>query len=135
MPYAMREKVDQELDRLVEEGVLEPVEHAEWAAPIVLVWKPDKKSVRICGDFKQTASKLDRYPIPKVEDLFAMLKGGKVFSKLDLRQAYQQMKLDEKSKQVVNTLFRYTRLPFGIASAPGIFQRVMESIVKDIPGW
>ena len=134
MPYAMREKVDQELDRLVEEGVLEPVEHAEWAAPIVSVWKPDKKSVRICGDFKQTASKLDRYPIPKVEDLFAMLKGGKVFSKLDLRQAYQQMKLDEKSKQVVNTLFRYTRLPFGIASAPRIFQRVMESIVKDIPG-
>ncbi len=142
VPYAMREKVDQELDRLVEEGVLEPVEHAEWAAPIVSVWKPDKKSVRICGDFKQTvnqASKLDRYPIPKVEDLFAMLKGGKLFSKLDLRQAYQQMKLDEKSKQfvVVNTLrglFRYTRLPFGIASAPGIFQRVMESIVKDIPG-
>ncbi len=104
------------------------------------VWKPDKKSVRICGDFKQNrASKLDRYPIPKVEDLFAMLKGGKLFSKLDLRQAYQQMKLDEKSKQfvVVNTLqglFRYTLLPFGIASALGIFQRVMESIVRDIPG-
>ena len=51
MPDAMREKVDQELDQLVEEGVLEPVEHAEWAAPIVAVWKPDKKSVRNCGDF------------------------------------------------------------------------------------
>ena len=142
VPYAMRTKVDEELDRLVNEGIVEPVEHAEWAAPIVSVWKPDKKSVRICGDFKQTvnrASKLDKYPIPKVEDLFAMLRGGKVFSKLDMRQAYQQLKLDERSKQyvVINTqrgLFRYTQLPFGIASAPGIFQRVMESVVRDVPG-
>ena len=53
------------LDRLVAEGTLEPVEHSEWTAPIAAVLKPDKQSVRICGDFKQTVSKvtkLDRYP-------------------------------------------------------------------------
>ena len=64
---------------------------------------------------------------------------GKHFSKLDLRQAYQQIELEEDSKRyvVINTqrgLFRYTRLPFGIASAPGIFQRVIESILQGIDG-
>ena len=74
----MRIKVEEELVRLVQEGVLEPVQFAEWAAPIVPVVKPDK-SVRVCGDFKLTvnkASQLDRYPIPKAEDLFATLAGG-----------------------------------------------------------
>ena len=80
------------------------------------------------------ASNLDNYPIPKVEDLFATLNKGKLFMKLDLSQAYQQVLLDDESKQyvVINThkgLFRYTRLPFGISSAPGIFQRVMESLL------
>ena len=84
-------------------------------------------------------SKLDRYPIPKVEDLFATLTCGQTFSKLDLSQAYQQLPLDDLSKQyvVINThrgLFRYTRLPYGISSAPGIFQRVMESILQGIAG-
>lgn len=79
VPYAMRKKVDEELGRLVTEGVLVPVEFSEWAAPIVVVLKSDQKRVRLCGDFKMTinpVSKLDRYPIPKVEDLFASLKGG-----------------------------------------------------------
>ena len=130
VPYALRDKVDQELKRLQEEGTLEPVDIAEWAAPIVAVLKRDKASVRICGDFRLTVnpvSKLDKYPIPKVEDLFARLRKGKYFTKLDLSQAYQQLPLDEESKKfvVINThkgLFRYTRLPFGISSAPGIFQ-------------
>ena len=106
------------------------------------VLKKDASSIRICGDFKQTenpVSKLDRYPIPKVEDLFTTLTCGQTFSKLDLSQAYQQLPLDDLSKQyvVINThrgLFRYTRLPYGISSAPGIFQRVMESVLQGIAG-
>ena len=140
VPYFLREKVEKELNRLVAEGTLEPVEVADWAAPIVPILKPDKVNVRICGDFKQTVnpvSKLDNYPIPKVEDLFSTLAGGKIFSKIDLSQAYQQLPLEEESKKyvVINThkgLFRYTRLPFGISSAPGIFQRVMENILQGI---
>ena len=53
----------------------------------------DGKTLRICGDFKVTvnkASKLDRYPIPKIEDLFATLAHGKTFTKLEMSQAYQQ---------------------------------------------
>jgi transposase InsO family protein len=106
----------------------------------VAVLKRDKTSVRICGDFSVTinpVSKLDRYPIPKVEDLFSRLSGGKYFTKLDLSDAYQQVPLEEESKKyvVVNTrrgLFRYTRLPFGVSSAPGIFQRVIEGLLQGI---
>ena len=141
IPYFFRKKVEKELDRLVDEGTLEPVEHSEWAAPIVAVLKQDKQSVRICGDFKQTVNpvaKLDRYPIPRVEDLFAKLSEGKSFTKLDLSQAYLQLPLDEESKKlvVVNThkgLFRFTRLPYGVSSAPGIFQRLMENMLQGIP--
>ena len=134
--------VEQELERLQQQGALEPVDIAEWAASIVVVAKKDHKSVRICGDFSVTVnpvSKLDRYPIPKVEDLFARLRKGKLFSKLDMSQAYQQLTLDLDSRKyvVINThrgLFRYTRLPFGIASAPGIFQCVMECVLQGISG-
>jgi len=71
VPYALRGKVEEELERLVREGTLEPIQVADWAAPIVPVLKGDKSSVRICGDFRQTinpVSKLDSYPIPKVGD-------------------------------------------------------------------
>ena len=133
--------MEEELEKLVSQGVIEPVTFSDWAAPIVPVLKADKKSVRICGDFSTTvnkASRLDNYPIPKVEDLFAKLRGGVIFTKLDMSQAYQQLSLDEESKKyvVVNThkgLFRFNRLPFGVSSAPGIFQRAMESLLQDIP--
>ena len=142
VPYALRDKVDQELQHLQNEGILEPVETAEWAAPIVAVLKRDKSAIRICGDFSVTVnpvSKLDRYPIPKSEDLFAKLAKGKQFSKLDLSHAYQQIPLEVESRKyvVINThrgLFQYTRLPFGISSATGIFQRVMESLLQGIDG-
>ena len=82
----------------MKEGTLEPVEFSEWASPIVAVLKQDKQNVRICGDFKQTinpVAKLDRYPIPLIEDLFAKLSGDKSFTKLDLSQAYLQVPFEE----------------------------------------
>lgn len=84
-------------------------------------------------------SKLGKYPIPKIEDLFVQLQGGRSFTKLDMSQAYQQIVLNEVSCKyvVVNTqrgLFQYNRLPFGVSSAPAIFQRVMESLLRGIPG-
>ena len=64
--------------------------------------------------------------------------GGKVFTKLDLTAAYQQMLLDESSSNLVtiNTtkgLFRYIRLPFGVASAPAVFQKTMETTLQGMP--
>ena len=140
IPFAIRQKVDEEIGRLEEMGVVKKVQHAEWAAPIVVVPKPDG-SIRLCGDFKVTINpqlNVDQYPLPNPEDIFATLEGGVVFSKLDLSQAYLQLRLHEESKKFVtiNTpkgLYQFQRLPFGIASAPAIFQRVMDEVLADLP--
>ena len=142
IPYAIRESVEEELDQMVKEGTLTPVEYSEWAAPIVAVWKSDHQSVRICGDFRMTVnpvSKLNHYPLPRIVDLLATLAEGKIFTKLDLTRAYQQLKLSPQAQKsvVINThkgLYGYTRLPFGISSAPGIFQKTMETLLRGIPG-
>lgn len=99
-------------------------------------------SIRLCGDYHVTinqASKVDTYPLPRVEDLFTAMSDGKVFSKLDMSQAYLQLPLDDKSKELVtiNThkgLFKYNRLPFGVSSAPAVFQRCMESLFQGCKG-
>ena len=141
VPFALRKKVDEELERLQTLGVIYPVQFSDWAAPIVPVLKGDGR-VRICGDYKVTinsAAKQDKYPLPRIDELFASLAGGKSFSKLDLSHAYLQVQLDEPSQKhvTINTqkgLFRYSRLPFGVSSAPSIFQRVMENHLQGIPG-
>lgn len=138
--FAMNQKVEAELDRLLATEVIEPVKYSSWAAPVVPVMKQDG-SIRLCGDFKLTLNKAARpdiYPLPHIDELFATLGGGKTFSKLDLSNAYQQLLFAEDSKvyTTINThkgLFRFTRLPFGASAAPAIFQRVMETLLKGIP--
>ena len=69
------------------------MDHTDWAAPIVVVPKADK-TVRICGDFKVTINpnvEIEHYPLANVQDLFATLAGGTLFTKLDLSHAYQQL--------------------------------------------
>ena len=117
-----------------------PIQFSDWVAPIVPIVKEDGR-IRICGDYQVTInhlSKLDAYPIPKANDLFAALASGKSFSKLDLSHAYLQLVLDEESRKftTINTqkgLFQYKRLPFGVSSAPAIFQRTMDSLLQGIP--
>ena len=135
MPYALRDRVGLELDRLEQDGILTKVSHSDWATPVVPIPKKDG-SVHICGDFKVTVNpqlKVDQYPLPRIDDIFASLGGGKHFSKIDLRSAYLQMEMDDESKTLLtlNThkgLYRLNRLAFGIASAPAIWQRVMDQL-------
>ena len=82
---------------------------------------------------------VDQYPLPTAEDIFATLAGGQHFSKLDLSHAYNQLELDDRSKDLltINThkgLYRPNRLHYGISSAPAIFQRTMDQIVAGLPG-
>ena len=140
VPYALKEKIDNELDRLVREGNYKPVEYSKWAAPIVPVTKDDGTK-RICGDYKQTinlASPCDNYPIPNTQDLFATMEGGEKYTKLDLSHAYQQLELDDATQEylTVNTqrgLYRPMRLQYGLHSATGIFQREMDNWLQHIP--
>jgi len=140
VPYALREKVKAEILKLEADGILKRVDHSDWGAPIVVVPKANG-SIRICGDYKVTVNPyliVDQYPLPLPEDIFATLEGGALFTKLDLSQAYLQLELDDASRKLctINTfigLFEYTRMPFGIASAPSIFQRVMDDMFRDLP--
>ena len=103
VPFALRVKVDEELQRLQRTGVISPVRFSEWTTPIVPVTKRDG-SVRICGDYKVTVNQAalpDSYPLARIDDLFAALSGGRVFSKLDLAHAYQQISLYDESKKLV----------------------------------
>ena len=137
-PVALRQKVEEELDCLERTKIIELVRHSQWAAPVVSVIKSDG-SIQLCGDYRTTvnqAAKLHPYPLLKIEDLFASLAGGRVFSKLDLSHAYLQVMLDEESRNLVtvNThkgLFRFNGLLLGVASAPAIFKWIMEGILKE----
>ncbi|KRY10622.1 LanC-like protein 2 [Trichinella patagoniensis] len=128
VPFALREKIDAELDNLVDSNRHTPV-------------KSDG-TVRICGNYKCTINKALRkhtYPIPAVNQLLASLSGGKVFAKLDLAQAYQQLTVDDATADAQTIIthrgaFRVKRLQFGISAAPGIFQNVIDKTVAGIQG-
>ena len=130
----------QQLDTMEKEGIISSVKYAEWTAPIVPVLKSDKESVSICGDYKRTvdqAIKVEPYPLPRIEDLFTAFAGGETGTKLDLSQAYTQIPLYPSVKKytVINTpkgLYKFNWFPFGISSAPAIFQRMMESLLQGL---
>ena len=140
LPFAIREKVDLELQEMESSGVLTKIEHSDWASPLVVVPKPNGK-VRITGDFKNTVNSqlcVKQYPLADIDELFSMMAGGKKFSKLDGTNAYHQLRVDEASKRflVINThrgLYRYNVLPQGIASSPAIFQEFMDTLLAGIP--
>ncbi|XP_033111478.1 uncharacterized protein K02A2.6-like [Anneissia japonica] len=141
VPYALKDKVELELKRLLENGIISKIDRSDWASPIVVVPKCDGK-VSLCGDYKVIVNKVlddSHHSLPTAEDLFAILEGGKVLTTLDLTNAYLQLSLDRESRKylTINThlwLFQLNRLPFVISSAPGIFQCVMIHILQGIPG-
>ena len=109
------------------EGVIEKVATSEWAAPIVTPMRKDG-IVKVCGDFMVTIKpqlEIDEFPLPRVDDTYASLGRDKLFSVLDLRHAYQQLEVEERSRPslTINTthgLYQYQRLPYAVASAPTI---------------
>jgi len=141
IPYAIREAVDNELDRLESEGIITPVKSAEWASPLVVVSKKNG-DIRLCADFKVSINPhidAKQHPIPNPNDLLSQIADGSIFSTLDLSQAYAQLPLSEASKKycIITThrgLYAYQRLPFGVASAPAIWQQTMDTILQGLDG-
>ena len=117
VPFAIKDAVGQKLDRLESEGIIEKINHSDWGTPVVPVPK-EGGTFLFCGDYKVTvnlALQVDQYPLPKPEELFATLAGGKKFTTLDLSQAYLQLELDEESSKytTINShkgLYRYKRM-------------------------
>ena len=117
VPYALRSKIETELERLEGSGIISKVSDAEFSTtPIVPVLKPNGQ-VWICRDFKVTVNRyldLTQYALPHIVEIFNRLSGGAVYSKLDLLDAYLQVKIDKESKRhvVITTqkgLYRYNR--------------------------
>jgi hypothetical protein len=141
LPFALLDKVNEKLELLVQGGVLEAVEYSEWASPIVVTKHSDGVRVRICGDYKKVNEMLKCPPVslPTREDLSYAIQGCKVFSKIDFDQAYHQLRLSEKSKQMTTIstpfgLFRYNRLPYGVSPAPAKFQNFMSMRLSGLQG-
>ncbi|XP_048586216.1 uncharacterized protein K02A2.6-like [Nematostella vectensis] len=140
VPFAVRDKYEQSLEKLEAEDIIERVEHSDWASPTVPVVKPSG-DLRICGDYSVTINKhstLEQYPVPSLEELLGKLAGGKKYTKLDLSQAYHQLELSPESRKftTVNTtkgLNQYKLLTCGINSAVSIFQRTIENVLKGLP--
>ena len=125
----MQEAVKSELDRLEQLGIITPVNFSEWAAPVVVVRKSNG-AIRICGDYStglNDALQPYDYPLPLPEDIFARLANSIVFSKIDLSDAFLQVEIDPRYRNLltINThkgLYNYNRLPPGVKIAPAAFQ-------------
>nr|XP_022323016.1 uncharacterized protein K02A2.6-like [Crassostrea virginica] len=131
VPYALKPKVEEEIENLENMGILQKVETSEWATPIVAVPKKNGK-VRICGDFKVTINpqlNVDQYPLPKIEDIFASLSGGQHFSKIDLRQAFETREFENFTK--LNGIKHFRSAPYHPATN-GLAERFVQTFKRSM---
>lgn len=136
-PYRMAPKELQELklqlEELLEKGFIQP-SVSPWEAPVLFVKKKDG-SMRMCIDYRELnhLTIKNKYPLPRIEDLFDQLRGAAVFSKIDLRSGYHQLKI--KASDIPKTTFRtryghyeFTVMPFGLTNAPAVFMDLMNRV-------
>lgn len=93
IPWAFRDKVEKKLLCLQNLEIISAVEFSDWGTLVVLVLK-NNAAIRLCGDYKVTLNKyleIDRYLLPRVEKVLETLREGKIFTKLDLSEAYQKL--------------------------------------------
>ncbi|EYC38726.1 hypothetical protein Y032_0699g1624, partial [Ancylostoma ceylanicum] len=137
IPLSTKLELKRILSDLQERGVIEP-SSSSWASPIVLVRKKDG-TLRLCVDYRKVnqVTKLDCYPLPTIDTILQNLKGKTWFSTLDLSSGYWQIKLadDTKEKSAFTTtegLYQFRVLPFGLASSPAVFQRLMHLVLSKL---
>ena len=142
-PFHLRDKVANEIDKLLKEDVIEKVEDTPtpWVSSIVTPPKKEPGAIRLCVDMREPnkATQRERHQMPTIDELIKDLNGAKVFSKLDLRAGYYQLESNEDSRYITTFsthigLYRYKRLNFGICSASEIFQEAIHNVIRDIPG-
>ena len=141
VPIPLREKVKEELTRMEAMGVISPIqEPTPWCAGMVVVPKRSG-AVRICVDLKPLNESVLRepHPIPKVDETLAQVSGAKIFSKLDANSGFWQIPLAKESRALTTFItpfgrYCFNKLPFGISSAPELFQRRINVILEGLGG-
>ncbi|GJV11605.1 putative reverse transcriptase domain-containing protein [Tanacetum coccineum] len=133
-PSEMKE-LSEQLQELSDKGFIRP-SSSPWGAPVLFVKKKDG-SFRMCIDY-QELNKLtvkNRYPLPRIDDLFDQLQGSSVYSKIDLRSGYHQLRVREED--IPKTAFRtryghyeFQVMPFGLTNAPAVFMDLMNRVCK-----
>ena len=147
VPFALRDDLVKGYEEGIAKGVWKPVQFNEYGTPVVPIRKAQtsgslKPKLRICGDYSVGINdQLEdhRHPLPLPEELMQKLGGGFGYTKIDLADAYNQILLAPESqrKLALSThrgVLLQQRLPFGIKSAPGYFQEIMENLTSDLPG-
>ncbi|XP_038121457.1 uncharacterized protein K02A2.6-like [Culex quinquefasciatus] len=135
LPFATLERVEDKLNDLLAKDIIERVsEPCTWVSPLVVVLK-DSGDIRLCIDTRQVNKAVLRetHPLPTIEDIRWKLNGATVFSRLDIKDAFHQLCLEDESKPLTTFithkgLFRYKRLLFGISSASEQFQKIIEQL-------
>ncbi|GKA18592.1 putative reverse transcriptase domain-containing protein [Tanacetum coccineum] len=128
-------KLSEQLKELSDKGLIRP-SSSPWGAPVLFVKKKDG-SFRMCIDYREL-NKLtvkNRYPLPRIDDLFDQLQGLSVYSKIDLRSGYHQLRVREEdiSKTAFRTRYRHYEfqvMPFGLTNAPAVFMDLMDRVCK-----
>ena len=141
IPLCHRDAALQEIKLMDEQGIWQQVLHSEWAHPMVTVGKPEPGKVRITTDLTRLNDAVipERFPIPRIKDLFLEMRGAQVFSKLDLRKGYYHILLHEDSRALTTTatplgLRMYCHLPMGLKDSASVFQRFVSQALADLPG-
>jgi hypothetical protein len=133
-PSEMQE-LESQLQELQDKGFIRP-SSSPWGAPILFVKKKDG-TFRMCIDYREL-NKLtikNRYPLPRIDDLFDQLQGAKYFSKIDLRSGYHQLRVREEDvpKTAFSTRyghFEFLVMPFGLTNAPAVFMDLMNRVCR-----
>ena len=141
VPNAYRSLVEAQLERLAQQGVLTPVDVAEYRTTLLVIVPRPNGHVRVCGDFKVSINphlNIQQYPMPTCDEMFQRLAGGQCFTKLALADDYLQLEMDKKSRRYLvftaqKGLYRVNRLAFCLVCAPAIFQSVIEQVLVAVP--